>query len=165
MKRHIERCDCDICSASDKTQAFKELAENEKKNIKDYGWYCHMVAGGDDQTPTGVNYHTHGCLESFGHLDLQIVAPIPGELAHGIFCLTIEKIRAGEKLEAGKRISEILDSMDVTLKETKEHGRTVLRVILPDSKGELDEEKMDEPFNTQWADPTPRTDLINPSLN
>jgi hypothetical protein len=35
-------------------------------------WNAHYTVG-DPQTPTGVNYHTHGFVESFNHPDIQIV--------------------------------------------------------------------------------------------
>ncbi len=169
MRVHARGCNCGLCNLDDETKekSIQEIEEKQKKNIEDHGWYCHAIGGGDDQTPTGVNYHTHGCLESFGHPDLQIVAPMPPVLAHNLFGLAIEKIKAGEKFKAGDRLSDIIKNMDVALIEAQESGRTVLRMVLPDTRGELDREKMDKPFNTQWDGPPslPGADLFRLCLN
>jgi hypothetical protein len=52
---------------------------------KNPGWIIHFVP--DEKFPvkgmTGLyNIHTHGILEKYNHLDIQIVCPVPPQIAH-----------------------------------------------------------------------------------
>lgn len=162
--RHRPECDCGVCKL-DRAKNLKALEKREAKNIKDLGWYCHMVMSDDDQTPTGVNYHTHGCQESFGHMDFQVVAHIPPELAHHLFYISIELVKNGTKIGNKDRLAGVLENLDVSFVEAQECGRTVLRIILPDKTGCLDQGKMEAPFSEQWDKINPSPEFTSPSLN
>lgn len=159
--RHEEECSCDFCSMSVES---REAAE--KKALKDMGWYCHAVPGGDSESPTGINYHTHGCQESYGHMDFQVVAGVPPEAGYALFSNLIGLVKKGRKFENRDTSDEIIENMPVMLVEAQEDGRTILRVIIPDKKGTLEEAGMEHPFSQQWQGVNPEIKgLMDPSLN
>lgn len=161
MKEHEEKCACYACQNGAKAQA-----EAEKKAMKKNGWYCHAIPAGDSQSPTGINYHTHGCQESFGHMDFQVVAGIPPDAGYAILVNLVHLVKKGGKFGNRDTSKEIIENMSVMLAEAQEDGRTVLRVIIPDKNGSLKEGNMGQPFVQQWAGVNPRMDeLTNPSLN
>lgn len=152
----------------DNEQRMKELVEShlswEKEMMEKHGWYAHMVGPscecetcgehdteGDPDSPTLVNYHTHG-LESFGHTDLQIVLPIVPNLAMAVFSTIVDNIKNGKSYKSGEVYYDILtNDMPVAFQSTSEsEDHPVLRVILPDASRCITRETMEPQYAVQW---------------
>jgi hypothetical protein len=132
------RCDC--CENGLTTDEVKAKAAGWMVKT---GWYAHIVERGDDSSPTGFNYHTHGIPVTFpGAMDIQIVLPMPGDRCHGVAWSYIEYLRglpAGSKFpEAGQDVDGIIRGYKVRMAGATEGGRKVLRLILPDKNGKYD---------------------------
>jgi hypothetical protein len=133
---------CDACDGKDVEKFAKECMEK-------YGWYAHYVM----LDASHANYHTHGVYESFNHCDFQIVLPIDYRLAHKLFGDLIMKVKEGTKFVYNHRYSEIIKNFDVLFilrKENSLNERAIKRLILPDAQGNLEQEKMAEPYNHQF---------------
>ncbi len=131
--------------------------------MKKYGWYAHYVPG-DTTSPTEFNAHTHGFMDTWKHPDVQIVVPMPQEVAHGVFWAVVEQIKEGKKFEPGTEYAGILEGYKVRFAWAREGsetqfkpgsqiqmvGRPVLRIILPDKEGRTARETMAEPYLIQW---------------
>lgn len=121
----------------------------EAEQIEKYGWYAHFVF--DAHNATGHDIHTHGLPAKYGHPDLQIVIPLPEDVALGIFWAVVHKIEDGAMFFPGMRASEIVKGYDVKFVMAKECDRDVLRIILPDKEGGLDRGCFkQENFNFQY---------------
>jgi hypothetical protein len=125
-----------MCEAKkDDKSKLEELLEQQAENMRQYGWVMHFVMN-DSDYPNGINYHTHGLRENFGHPDMQICLPIRPGLAHSIISVVVERIREGEQYVTGKEYHDLLaDDMKVIFLEVKEDQRKMLRLILPDEDG------------------------------
>jgi hypothetical protein len=122
----------------------------EEANIREYGWFVHFIVQ-DAETPTGFDAHTHGLRETCGHLDFQIVIPLPEKVAHGILINLADRVKAGEKFVAEQTVADVLaNDLLVKLIEATEGGRQVLRVILPDKKGKVEFAEISEPYVKQY---------------
>ena len=120
-----------------------------------YGWYAHIVQA-DPDYPFGVNYHTHGLLQSLKHKDFQICLCLSPEIAHSIVSDLVEHIKAGETFEAGKVASGIIrGGYNITFANAKECDRDVLRIIFPDKEGALSRDVISEAYRPQWEGTTP----------
>jgi hypothetical protein len=82
---HKDGEECEACKLG-----LDVVLQKEQALMKKYGWLVHFVPGSEG-VPFGMNIHTHGLLESFGHLDLQICLNMP----HGTntFGLSIQRMR------------------------------------------------------------------------
>jgi hypothetical protein len=157
MKKHDEagKCPCARCQAiaSGLTpeEADAQQREWENRCLVDRGFYVHFV-GQDETSPTGFNAHTHG-LDQFDHLDFQIVIPLPPEIGHGVLTILAERVKEGEKFEANQLVEKVLTGgVNVKLVEAKEDDRKVFRVILPDPKGRVEPDEINQQYATQYAD-------------
>ena len=129
--------------------ARRRMKQLHDENMKKHGWYAHYVFD-DTDSPMGANAHTHGFEETWKHPDIQIVYPIPGEVAHGIFWTVVGHLKEGKRYEPGVRYGEILDKYDVMFAWAKEGGRKVLRMILPDTANIVERGRIAEKFAQQW---------------
>lgn len=125
------------------------MEEWHTQQMREFGWFAHYVA--DPNMPTGVNFHTHGLIESFGHLDLQIVFPLDARLAHMLFSDTIQRIKDGLVIEPDKEISGIISKFKTLFILAMENERQVLRMIIPDKNGYLAENQLSGMFAMQYA--------------
>lgn len=144
---HTKNCKCLICSGG-----LANALQTEDESIERFGWYAHMIT--DPSTACGADIHTHHLEESFGHLNLQIVLPMPAQTAMSILHTIIDNfIRKGVALEPGKEYKEIItNGYSVTFTKAIESGRGVLRVIFPDKYGYCQpNEPMDEQYKLQYA--------------
>jgi len=118
--------------------------------MKKYGFYIHFVPCDDfDNSPSGVNIHTHGIPESLGHPDFQITVLLDLEIASGILHDLYDSVKAGRTFEAEDVVSNILvGGMKLTFIEAMECDRPVLRVILPDSDGNIRRSTMNREWRT-----------------
>jgi hypothetical protein len=103
-------------------------------------------------------------MDTWKHPDVQIVVPMPQEVAHGVFWAVVEQIKEGKKFEPGTEYAGILEGYKVRFAWAREGsetqfkpgsqvqmvGRPVLRIILPDKDGRTARETMAEPYLIQW---------------
>lgn len=131
---HGQGMECALCSGA---HDLKSMEAWEEDCIRKNGFYVHYVYAryvGDIPESPYVNYHTHGFQRSWSHRDFQIVFPLPPQVAHGIFWTLADHVKAGRKYEEGL-YNEVLNGFPVRMMPTRETGRDVLRVILPDKNG------------------------------
>jgi hypothetical protein len=127
------------------------LKAREQAAMARSGWYGHVLQG-DGDGPTGFNAHTHGLEDSFGHPDLEIVLPMRLDLATRILREVVGAIRAGTRLVPGQRYEGILaNGYCLEVMESRESGRFVLRLILPDSETHTARGELAEPHREQWG--------------
>lgn len=128
--------------------------------IKDYeeestpDWTIHYIPDETD-VPSVINAHTHGISEHYDHMDLQMVIGSPNEVTT-ILNNFGERIRDGERFKDGD-VANILTighgCTSILMKEFKECGRPVLRLVVADPCGRFpDDEDCSEPFNRQLMD-------------
>ena len=128
------------------------ISSQEEDFLKSHGWYSHFVVVDDDRL---VNYHTHGLPEHFGHPDFQVVLPVNSKTLHLLATKLVDRVKNGERFRAGMRVGGILREFDVFLIERFESQsvrRRVLRVILPDNTGNLDDDKLNGIFAAQFSE-------------
>jgi hypothetical protein len=125
--------------------------------LKKQGWYAHIVTE-DPLMPYGYNYHTHGLLESFGHLDIQVVLNLDPRTVHSCVTNLIDQIKEGQKFQHGDKVDKVIRSAtdieyQVLLVNAVESGRNVLRMIFPDAAGNLEPQDMDSKYGHQHCNP------------
>lgn len=157
-KNHEPKCRCSTCEAVEAgmtpEQAIEQRRQWENQMLQEYGWFVHYV-GHDPDVPYNFNAHTHGLLEGYGHLDLQVVFPLREDTCHSILATLAERIKAGEKFHHGQRVEKVIgNNLQILLHEAIETGRPVLRIILPDKEGNLDANTLTDVFKNQYADLT-----------
>ena len=162
MQDHAE-CKCAICEARaaglTPAQASAAQTEWEKNAIAKFGFYVHYLCD-DRDSPTGYNAHTHG-MEAFGNLDFQLVIPLPAATARSVISNIAERVMNGEKFSSGQLVSNIIKGFDIKLIEVTEDGRKVLRIILPDKHGKLDQFEISGKYNIQYKDISPTRGFWN----
>jgi hypothetical protein len=109
---------------------------SDAATIAKFGWCGHYVFD-DVDSPTGLNIHTHGLRESYGHPDLQIVLPLAEWVAHAILINLAAEIKAGRRFAPGDVACGIIEGYFVGFAAATECGREVLRVIIPGPDGRL----------------------------
>ncbi|MHA2279566.1 MAG: DUF4262 domain-containing protein [Promethearchaeota archaeon] len=130
-------------------QTRQQLKSKEDCAMRDRGWFAHLERR-DLQSPTSYNYHTHGFRE-LGHLDIQIVLPIPPKLFLGIAETIYQRIKEGEYFEDGDTATGIVENFCVRFIKVRETNREVLRVILPGKNGELEPAKLEDDEEPEYA--------------
>lgn len=129
MPRDHERAGPASSGAPDLTELRRWQDECLRKN----GFYVHYVPGEDG----AINAHTHGFDATWGHPDVQIVLPLPPDVAHGIFWTVRDLIASGRVFKDGETCEGILKNYPVSFARAREGGRDVLRLLLPDNTGAL----------------------------
>lgn len=130
-------------------RAMMEL--HEQNCIREYGFFVHLVPTGDVHGQ--CNYHTHGVFDTFGHLDFQIVLPVPQNVVGALFHMLVNEVKSGKKFEAGvEYYGMVVDpKMPTVFKLVWEQGRQVLRMLIPDPKGVVPgQEGCDPGYDIQW---------------
>lgn len=151
-------CKCEYCSGKtpeERESARQRIDQEEEALLAKYGYFIHSVFD-DPNAPYGWNFHTHGLCDR-GLTDLQLVAPLDPNVAAKYLNFVAGKLLDGQTLVSGDVITyltrEQLDDYgakdwfnggDYRLKlvAAVEGERHVLRIILPDVNGNLDEEDM-----------------------
>lgn len=136
---HEQDCKCSVCN-----EGIEAVRTHERECMEKYGWYAHFLYEEGEM-------HTHGLPESFDHPDLEIRLPIEPKLGHSLFCNAVDLIKGGLKFEDGVLCNRIVSNFNVKFVAAIENGRPVLRIILPDPQGEIDEDKMEEAYAHQYA--------------
>lgn len=100
-----------------------------------------------------TNIHTHGVLENYNHPDLQITLNIPPQLATAVLNGIVDcYIDNGMQLKDGEMNPYLLHEAVVKTILTKENGREVFRIILPDQNGLFPEDEgCAEGYNQQYT--------------
>lgn len=127
--KHQYNCKCQRCSMGE-----IEYKKWELEQMKIYNFIVHMVID-DCDCPLHANFHTHGLLEKFNHLDIQICFPLDQQIVMGIIHDCVKQIKKGIKLEPGKKYPDIVHKYDVEFIYAKENGRTVVRLLVCDKDG------------------------------
>lgn len=124
----------------------EEQAKIVKESMKKYGFYIHYIFNGEV-----INFHTHGLVESFNHVDFQIAFNIPPDVAMSIMHTIVDKLRKGKRFKGGDIVEEVIaNGYNVKLWQTVECGRPVLRLLLPDKVGRFpDEAECAEAYKVQ----------------
>lgn len=151
------KCRCSRCEAiaagATPAEADAQYREWEETNLRKHGWIVHFVERGDPTSPTGTNLHTHGLAESCNHPDFQIVIPLPEKVGHSIFITLADRVKAGERFQAGDTAADVLaNGLLVKFVNATEGGRPVLRVILPDPSGKVEPGQINARFAIQYKD-------------
>lgn len=137
-----EHTQCNKCGMSPRERKAWEAAA-----IAKYGWYAEYIL--DTEHP---DFHTHGFRQKFKHLDFQIVMPnFPSNLAMYCFHEIARFISEGNSYKDGDLLHDnILDGLTIKLFQTKESGRPVLRMIMPDKQNRFDREDISYPYRIQY---------------
>ena len=135
---HDQDCKCLSCEKGP-----EYAREQEEKWMREMGWYAHLVEN---------NYHTHGFDQTFNHPDIQIVVPLDPKLLHNLANCVIDRIKAGNTIVPNERTPGIIKGLDVLFIETTEGDRPVLRMILPDPQGNVERDKIEPPWDTQYTE-------------
>ena len=132
------------------------------EQIEKYGWYYHVVSDDPNpRLPTGFNAHTHGLPDKYDHRDFELVFPLLEQqrVVNSIFWCLVKRIADGEKFEPGD-VSQIIKNYNIRLVLTPgltpRQNCKVLRIILPDSQGKLDEDELCGIFAAQYQQGTLR---------
>ncbi len=80
-----------------------------------HGYYIHLECERD--SPSVVDYHTHGLCHSRGKQDFRIEAPIDPFLAVSIFRELVELMDQGMDINPGQRLEDVVP--DVVLEITQ----------------------------------------------
>lgn len=104
------------------------------------------------------NAHTHG-MDRYGHMDFQMVIHAPQKEMCYILNEFGRRVQAGERFKAGDMVEGIFLDCPVRLDEFEECGRTVLRIIIPDSRNRFPEDSScDYPYSYQLV-PTDQLEI------
>lgn len=121
-------------------RTLEHLEAWEDAAIAKHGWYAHFIIGGG-------GCHTHGLLEKYGHADLELVFPLAADAAHAVLAGVVALIKEGRKFVDGQVADDVLSSgFRVKFVQSREGGRVVLRVLLPDPSNRLPGEAGCDPF-------------------
>lgn len=140
----------------------KNLSSQRSRNEEQEFTVPIEVVLNDPSTPYGMNIHTHGLTEAFGHLDLQIVHPRVGDMAYAILTDAVRLIKDGQKfVKDGIYDNLLADNVCVKFIGVEEAGRKVLRIIFPDENYDLDQASMAAEWSRQYMEegPIPKPDL------
>lgn len=139
-------CDCEACR-----NGMAAVAAKESDCMDRQGWFAHIVSD-DHDSPTGFNYHTHGLPETYSHLDIQIVLPLPADVAHALGHTLVARVENGERFQVGTPVTGVLEPYSVVFVLAEECGRPVMRLIIPEPGGALFQPEMSIGlFRLQWS--------------
>jgi hypothetical protein len=146
MTRHTNDCECAGCR-----DGIKAVQDRQREMMEKHGWIVHYVTHDHDCSPTGVNIHTHGLPEKFGHLDIQIVCPLSQMVAHGVLYNCVAKIKEGKTFVPGEVVEGLVtNGYKVKFVQAREMGRDVLRLIIPDKSNNVERGDLTHPFAIQY---------------
>lgn len=151
MAEHELTCLCNICRSRaeglSREEALAKLVKGHEAALAKYGYYIHYVM---DAGPMGLNAHTHGLVESFGHPDLQIVLPLSTNMVGSLLADAVALIKNGRRFASGEVTGGIVKNYNVKFLAARENGRDVLRIIIPDAAGNLDYDRLSPDFTHQY---------------
>lgn len=140
---HEEDCQCFTCkNGLEAREAWID------EMMEKHGWFVDGVQ--DPSYPYGIQFHTHGLMKTYEHVDLQIIFNLGLKTANKIFWSAVNQIKEGKKFSPGEEASEVIENMNVLFLPMIENQRPVLRIVFPDVNGELDKNKIEDMFKDQW---------------
>lgn len=137
---HEQDCKCAVCN-----EGIEAVRTWERECMEKHGWYAHFLYEQGEM-------HTHGISKTFDHPDLEIKLPLDPKVGHSLFHNAVDLIKSGLRFEDGVLCNRIISNFNVKFVAAIENDRPVLRIILPDPQGELDEDKMEEAYASQYSD-------------
>lgn len=146
MSKKIPCAVCDRPANETLEQRLARVHAWQDEQLKKYGFYVDLVMGG---LPDGlVNIHTHGFPESVFHPDIQIVVNIGQQNAMAILHLIHGNLKSGKSkgYYPGQDYDDIAAGFKVRFIKARECDRDVCRLIVCDSDGNLDADKMNKPI-------------------
>lgn len=149
---HCTEC-ADVAGGMSRADARRKRLDWEAECLARHGWYAvHVVCGPPDRdTPTGTNSFTVGLADNFGHPDFQIVMPLNGNVAHDVFWILTDRVKAGETFRAGQEVAGVAMNYRVRFAAATLNGRDYLRVIVPDRAGRLTPDVLEGTFLLQYV--------------
>jgi hypothetical protein len=125
-----------------------------EEQMEKHGWYYHAVFGeAKPEFPTGFNAHTHGLPDKYNHRDFELVFPFQHKISQvigSIFWNFAKRIEGGERFEPNQEVSEIIRNFNIKLIPAYRDDEKVLRIILPDAEGKLNESELHGDFAMQY---------------
>lgn len=136
---HDHGHECECCANG--MEAFRA---KEDANMAKYGWFAHIVQD-DVDVKTGYNYHTHGIPATWpGAMDIQVVLPLPPPVTHNLAVSYVNLLKKGIFPKDGDVLDGIIKGYKVRMAAVEENDRTVLRMILPQKDGRLENFDVEE---------------------
>lgn len=133
-------CECKRCA-----EGADSVLKWQTEMLEKHGWYIHYII-------ETSNHHTHGLTDKFNHPDLQIALNIDPKIVNSIFHRVVELIKKGRAFSHNDVVEHIIKApFKVKFVNAKEEQRDVLRIILPDSSGNLDFDSIEKPYDLQYA--------------
>lgn len=105
----------------------------KKRRILIMNWIIHYIIDQYGPYKYLINSHTHG-MELYNHLDFQVVLDLPPEHISHLLNTMGKRVKSGETFCDGDMVSGLYTECDILLKQYRETGRDVLRLIIPDKK-------------------------------
>ncbi len=125
--------DCEACrlraAGLSEGATLATVAEHDRQAIAQFGWTAHHIV--DGQVPSA---HTHGLMERFEHLDVQVVLPATPETIQALLAPIAVAVTRGRRFGAGDEVRGVFN-VPLRFVERPEGGRTVLRALFPDPEG------------------------------
>jgi hypothetical protein len=118
-------------------KSIEEIGEHQREMIEKHGFVVHAVGG--------VGFHTHGLVETWGHLNLEIAFWMDPRIGHQILWNAVHHIKEGKIYAAGTLHDDLIDPFLVRAIAAPRG----IRFIMPDKKGRVDL-PMDPPFAEQY---------------
>ncbi len=147
---HKDGHQCECCQ-----HGAEEAARRQEEIMKEHGWIVHLVLPEEGEKSNMVDMHTHGLVEKYDHVELQLVAWIGQEKLMDIMHTVVDRIENGETFEPDRVYMNVLaNDMPVATKLVcGSEGTPQLRIILPDASGSVDPDAMRSPWDMQhtWA--------------
>lgn len=128
-----------------------KINRDHEEMLKQHGWLMHAVPA-SQYDGIHANYHTHGVFESWSHMDFQITLDMNPKMAHQIIAVAINNVKEGFRYENNKVYNNVLVGMPVMTKVFFECGRQVMRIVLPNKKGEIPSRTDGDIFSRQLDD-------------
>ena len=146
MKNEKLKCNGPNCACSH--HSMEEIMQWQTDMIAKHGFYIHYTPG---ENLSLCNFHTHGILENLLHPDFQIVVPISPKAAYNIIWTLVDMVKEGHRFNAGDKVDKVIQNFPITFIVAEECERELLRLILPDKKGNLSKEDIEGAFTLQYS--------------
>lgn len=136
----------------DLEDALMKLDERCLDSLVENGYYIHVVfPDKTDKYPKGwASVHTHGLEWTADHLNLEIQLAIDPDISIPVIEGAVSQIFEGHRFEPGRSNKVIRDFDVLLLPVVNDEGEELLRIILPDGEGNLDESTIAPKYRVQF---------------
>lgn len=143
---HNSLCLCEVCALQQAQNLTYDEAialsnQHDAELIAKVGWVAHALT----DAPL---IHTHGLLEHFDHLDLEIRLAVSPQQRYDLLAPLAEAVKAGCRFTTSEEDTTVF-SVPIRFVIRCESGRSVLRAIFPDPEGRF---PGDPGWLSAWAD-------------